>query len=95
MLIISVMIVAMLTVHAPNGFFAQNNGYELHLAYIAVAVILALAGNGTYSLDTLFGLSNVWTPALEWSAIGLGVLGGLLNASARRKPSAAQQPAGN
>ena len=95
MLIISVMVVAILTVHGPSGFFNQNNGYELPLVYIALAIVLAFTGPGTYSLDTLFGISNVWTPALQWSAVGLGFLGGLLNVAARRKPAAAPQTAGN
>src|SRR5579872_2967286 len=58
MLIVSVMLVAVLTVHAPKGFFAQNGGFELPVAYIAIAVAIALVGNGAYSLDALFGIGG-------------------------------------
>src|ERR1700676_3459944 len=34
MLIIATMVVAILAVHAPHGFFASNNGYELPLTNI-------------------------------------------------------------
>jgi putative oxidoreductase len=95
MLIVSVMLVAILTVHAPKGFFAQNGGYELPVAYIAIAVALALVGPGAYSLDNVLGLAGVWTPALSWAALGLGVVGALGNIALRRKPDVIQQPAGN
>lgn len=47
------MLVALLTVHLPNGFFAQNNGYELVLTLLAAAVALALTGSGALALDNL------------------------------------------
>lgn len=95
LLIVSVMLVAILTVHAPKGFFAQNGGAELPLAYIAIAVAIALVGPGSYSLDSAFGVGSVWTPALAWTALGLGVAGALANVALRRKPGVIEQPAGN
>src|SRR4051812_3689966 len=50
-LMISVMIVAMITVHWEHGLFAANNGVEVPLLYTTVAVGLALIGYGRYSLD--------------------------------------------
>jgi putative oxidoreductase len=91
MFIVAVMVVAIFSVHWKNGFFAQNGGYELPLLYIAVAVVVALVGSGTYSLDAALGLSALWTPALSWGAIGLGVLGAFANLATRRKPAPAQQ----
>src|ERR1700761_8599523 len=64
MLVIAVMVVAVLAVHWPNGFFATNNGYELPLVYGSLAVAFAFAGFGAYSLDAVFGWSAVWTPQL-------------------------------
>jgi putative oxidoreductase len=90
MLVIAVMVVAVLVVHLPNGFSAAKNGYELPLVYAALAVVFAFVGYGAYSLDAAFGWSAFWTPQLAWAAIGLGVLGGLINVAARRKP--ASQP---
>lgn len=46
-----VMLGAVLIVHAPNGFFMGNNGYEFHILAISIAVVLAMKGGGAYSLD--------------------------------------------
>jgi len=90
MLIISVMLVAILAVHLSGGFFSPN-GIELPLLYAAVGFTFAFVGFGAYSLDAAFGWNTVWTPALDWVFVGLGIVGGLLNLAARRKP--AGQPA--
>lgn len=85
-LVLSVMIVAALTVHAQHGLFATNNGIEVPLLYAAAAVALGLTGPGTYSLDAALGLGSVWTPALVWSVLLVGVIGGVLNVAVRRVP---------
>src|SRR6266571_3774482 len=41
-LIITVMVVAIVAVHLPNGFFAQTNGYELALLYAVLGFVLAI-----------------------------------------------------
>ncbi len=45
------MLVAILTVHLPNGFFMMSNGYEFALTLLAAGVALALSGAGEASLD--------------------------------------------
>ena len=45
-LMISVMIVAAVTVHWEHGLFATNNGVEVPLLYATAAVALALIGYG-------------------------------------------------
>lgn len=45
------MIVAMLLVHWPNGFFMDANGIELALTLAATGLFFALAGPGALSLD--------------------------------------------
>ena len=45
------MLVAIFTVHFPNGLFMSNNGYEFGLALLAISVALALNGGGKLSLD--------------------------------------------
>jgi putative oxidoreductase len=88
-LIVSVMVVAALSVHWPNGLFAMNNGIEVPLLYATAAFGLALIGYGNYSLDAALGLSSLWTPAVSWGALAIGVLGGLGNVALRRPAHAA------
>jgi putative oxidoreductase len=81
---VSVMIVAALTVHRPHGLFAQNNGYEVPLLYGTAAAALALTGFGAYSLDTALGLAPLWSLGATVVVLGLGVAGGLANVALRR-----------
>ena len=89
-LVLPVMIVAAVSVHLKNGVFATSNGIEIPLLYGAAAAALALTGPGRYSLDTLFGLASVWTPALAWTALGIGIAGGAATLAIRRRPAPAQ-----
>src|SRR5262245_35293952 len=52
-LMLSVMIVAAVTVHWKNGFFAQSGGIELTVLYSVAAVALAFTGFGAFSLDAI------------------------------------------
>ena len=90
-LFLSVMIVAAVAVHCPHGLFAANNGIEMPLLYGTAGVALALTGPGAYSLDAVLGLTGMWTPALAWAALGLGLLGGIANLAIRRPAAAAAQ----
>ena len=85
-LVVSVMIVAALTVHRDGGLFAMNNGIEVPLLYAAGAVALAFTGPGAYSLDALLGLEALWAPEVALTAIALGVLAGVVNLLVRRTP---------
>lgn len=88
MFIIATMVSA-IPVHAAAGFFAQGGGYELPVAYIGIATLIAFTGAGAYGLDAILGIAPAFTPAVSWIAIGLGVLGGLANVAIRRKPAPA------
>ncbi len=86
-LMISVMIVAMITVHWRNGLFATKNGIELPLVYATSALGLAVTGFGQYSLDMALGIEGRWNPVVTWAVLTIGVLGGLVNAAIRRTPA--------
>jgi putative oxidoreductase len=83
-LMVAVMIVAAISVHWQNGLFAMSNGIELPLLYAAGAAALTLTGPGRYSLDEVLGLTYLWTPALMWSALAIGIGGGIVNLLLRR-----------
>jgi putative oxidoreductase len=82
-IVVSVMVVAAITVHWEGGLFAMSNGIEVPLLYAAAATTLALTGPGAWSLDALLGLTSIWTPALALTALGIGILGGLANVALR------------
>jgi putative oxidoreductase len=88
-LMLSVMIVAAVSVHWKNGLFATSNGIELALFYGTVAFGLALIGFGSYSLDALLGLQSLYTPTWAFVALAIGIMGGIGNLLARRPLAAA------
>ncbi|KIQ94882.1 DoxX [Anoxybacillus thermarum] len=53
LLIAATMFVAIVKVHAPNGFWITQNGFEYNLILIVVVIGVALIGAGDYSLDAL------------------------------------------
>ena len=50
------MLVALLTAHLGQGFFARDGGIELPLLLGGASVAIALAGAGRFSLDASFAL---------------------------------------
>ncbi|HEY2597632.1 MAG TPA: DoxX family protein, partial [Candidatus Dormibacteraeota bacterium] len=54
--IIGTMLVAIATVHWPNGFWNTKRGYEFNLTIIAAVVAIGLTGPGAYSIDHAIGL---------------------------------------
>jgi len=57
--LIIVMIVAIVTVHLPNGFSAGENGFEIPLYYMLFLIIFVANGAGKFSIDRLiFGEKN-------------------------------------
>lgn len=86
-LIVSVMIVAIATVHWTHGLFAQNNGFELPLVYAVTAAAIALVGNGAYSVDAL--LSLTWAPEVVYAVLAIGIVGGVANLAIRKTAPAA------
>jgi putative oxidoreductase len=90
--IISIMLVAIATVHLHNGLLAISNGIEVPLLYATAAASVALTGPGDYSLDAVFGLTSWWTIQLTSIALTAGVLGGFAGLGMRRQAAAVAHP---
>ena len=83
-LMVSVMIVAAVTVHWKNGYFATANGIELPVMFGIAAIALAFTGFGQFSLDALVGLDTLVGPVEAAIVLALGVVGAVGNLSLRR-----------
>lgn len=88
-LMLSVMIVAAISVHWKGGLFAQSGGIEVPLLYAAVAATLALTGPGTLSIDALLGITSFSSPLVSVTALVIGVAGAVLALATRRQPETA------
>jgi putative oxidoreductase len=86
-LMLSVMIVAAITVHLKNGVFAMQNGVELPLLYGVAAVGSAMTGFGAYSLDAWLGIAGRVPVAANWIALAAGTAGAVANLALRRQPA--------
>ncbi|MBC5804680.1 MAG: oxidoreductase [Candidatus Eremiobacter antarcticus] len=84
------MLVAIITVHLKNGFFAGSNGVELPLIYAAAAFGLAFAGPGSLSLDHAAGWTALDSPGIAWLGLALAVVGALGNIALRRPAEKSQ-----
>ena len=95
--ITSVMLTAINRVHAKNGPWNTEGGYEYNLVMIAVAAGLAEVGPGSPSLDSALGI-DVHGPRWALAALGTGALGALgahlyaESQPAAPVPAAAPQP---
>jgi len=58
-MVIGTMIAAAVSVHAPQGLWATNGGYELPLVNAAVAAGLGFTGGGAWSIDNAANIP--WT----------------------------------
>ncbi|MGQ0814379.1 MAG: DoxX family protein [Gemmatimonadota bacterium] len=83
-LMLSVLIVAAVSVHWQNGVFVTSNGIEHTAVFGAGAFALALTGPGIFSVDSLLGLHTLWTPSIALAALTLGIIGGVANLAIRR-----------
>lgn len=93
-LIVSVMLVAIRTVHKGHGFFVQNNGRELPVLYITGAVAVALAGPDLFSLDYVLDLNSAIPQSVTWLVSAVSILGAVSTLAMRRPAgSAVRAPA--
>ncbi|MFV0495361.1 DoxX family protein [Mycobacterium sp.] len=75
---VSLMVVAVWTVHRHNGFFIVNEGWEYNLVLAVSAVAVATLGPGKHSLDHLIFGDALWSTG--WSGLGLSLGLGLAGA---------------
>jgi putative oxidoreductase len=74
--LIGVMTAAIITVHAKNGIWNSNQGYEFNVVLSAAVFALAGIGAGAWSLDNAFGFDLhgvIWAVA----ALAVGIIGGV------------------
>jgi putative oxidoreductase len=87
--VISVMLVAGLLAHRPNGFFVFKDGYEYVLTLAVVALALAVLGPGRWSLDHAAGVDLTgWTGGAIALGAAVVATGGLLGTFWRPEPKA-------
>ena len=75
--VISVMLVAVFSVHIQKGFFAHNGGYEYNLVLAIAVLTLVFTGPGSLSVDTFLNYDYsgaVWGLA----AFLVGIVGGIV-----------------
>jgi len=82
--VLAAMIVAMVSVHIKNGFFAMGNGIELPFLYAAAALGLAFTGAGAFSFDALLGWTFLSEPPLVEGTLLLAGLGAAATLAVRR-----------
>jgi putative oxidoreductase len=74
--LIAVMAAAVITVHAPNGIWNTNKGYEYNLVMAATVFALAGVGAGAWSLDNAFGF-DLHGAGWALGALAVGLIGGV------------------
>ena len=87
-LVITVMVVAIISVHLPKGFFVTSGGFEYNLVLLAAAAALAFIGPGVYSLDASQGLDLAGVVAGVVAVVAGLMFGGVALAARRPVPAA-------
>ena len=87
-LVITVMVVAIISVHLPKGFFVTSGGFEYNLVLLAAAAALAFTGPGVYSLDARQGLDLAGVVAGVVAVVAGLMFGGVALAARRPVPAA-------
>lgn len=92
---VGVMLVAIWTVHRDKGFFLTGGGWEYNLILASIAVGIAIAGPGRFSIDNAIGLhlSGGWGLLLS-VVLGAAAAGGLIGVYYKPgEPAGARQEA--
>jgi putative oxidoreductase len=84
------MLMAIVAFHWGKGFFGQGGGFEVPLLYLVPASVLGITGPGTYSLDSLLGIT-LPEPVTGLVAAALAVAGVAFAMIGRRPAAVAEQ----
>jgi putative oxidoreductase len=91
--VVSVMLVAGILAHRPNGFFVFKDGYEYVLVLAVISLALATLGPGRLSLDHASGIQVTgWAGGGIALGVALLATAGLLGTFWRPEPSPAGEP---
>jgi len=92
--LIGVMTTAIRKVHAPNGIWNSNGGFEFNATIIAALAVLAETGPGDLSLDNALGIEKKGT-LVAFGAAALGVAASFATVELGRREAErnASQPA--
>ncbi len=85
--LLATMVVASVSAHLKQGFFAHNGGYEYPLTLGAAALSVAFIGAGQLSIDALLGLT-LGGPGWGLIALVVGLGGATLRLAGRQIPTA-------
>ncbi len=88
--IIAAMIMAIIKGHWGKGLWASNNGSELPLTYLVVALVIALIGPGAYALDAVLNIA-LPQPLALWGGLAAVVIGVAVALLGQSKPAVAAQ----
>lgn len=92
--VISVMLVAGLLAHRPNGFFVFRDGYEYVLVLSVVSLALAVTGPGRFALDSAAGIEITgWAGGAVALLVAVVATAGLLATFWRPGPKQAAETA--
>lgn len=89
-MLLSVMAVAVESVHRPKGYFNQDGGFEMNAMYATAALLLATHGPGAFSVDRALGLDKRFNGIHGWLALAGGLAGAALILGRREQPQSAQ-----
>ena len=90
--IIGVMVNAIATVHAGNGPWVSDGGWEYNVVLITAATAFAFAGPGWAGLDPALGW-GLAEPGWGIAAVVVGLVGGAAVLAMRQTSTAAEAPA--
>jgi putative oxidoreductase len=92
--VISVMLIAGLLAHRPNGFFVFRDGYEYVLVLSVVSLALAALGPGRWSADSAAGITITgWAGAGLALGVAVAATAGMLATFWRPQPRKTAEPA--